>query len=138
VAALISVAQVEARLRRTLAGDFRTQAEAFCQDASALARQIADGALDDADHTSVPAAVTPVLYQMVRRAIENPHSLSEEGTDSVYRWKVPSGGEHLYATDEEAEIIRDAVGTAGIGGIDMEGYLPPRLHVDDTFFINSL
>ncbi|WP_182667410.1 hypothetical protein, partial [Streptomyces calidiresistens] len=88
--------------------------------------------------TTVPPAITPVLWEMWRRAFENPHRLAEQGTDSAFRWKVPEGGASPYATEEEQQIIRDAVGADHIGHIDAEGYMPERLlHIDDSIHLSS-
>jgi hypothetical protein len=138
VAALIEVSAVEARMRRTFTDADLTQVEAFIADASALVRDIADGRLDDATPATVPAAIVPVIVKMIRRAIDNPAAIAEEGSDSTYRWRAVEGATDIYATDREEEIIRGAVGLPGIGCVELEGYLPPRLRADDTLFLRSM
>jgi len=127
VADLITPEQVGARMRRTFADSWLTQVQAHCEDVSGLVRDIADGHLDEATHETVPVAVRRVAYEMVRRAVENPHGFTTEGTDTVFRWQVAEGQDTLYATEEEAEIIRGAVGLGALSGIDMTIDLPERL-----------
>ena len=117
-------------MRRTFTGTTLTQVTAHCTDVSGLVRQIAGDALDNADSTTVPPAVLRVAYEMVRRAIENPHALTQEGTDTVYRWQVAEGNDSVYATDEEEDIIRGAVGAGRLDGVQMDSYLPEHLYYE--------
>lgn len=113
MAALMSLTQYTARLGRSLSGVKATQAEAFMDDASALVRRIAGGALDEADSTSVPPEVLPVLFSMVNRGIHNPRG---HGSERVADYQY-SGGGNIYATPDEADQIREVVGRSRVRAV---------------------
>lgn len=96
---------------------------AFLDDASALVLQIA--ALDtDWTEATVPAAVVPVIVNMVRRAVENPMGLSGEQIGS-YQWQSSAANATaIYTTRDERRIIRRAAGSLGVGTVTLEGYMP--------------
>lgn len=108
MADLITVEQLEARLKLEFTGTALAQAEALIADASALARQVARWT--EAEPTSVPATVVGVVAQMVRRALENPGELAAENM-GTYGYQAqqssPSGGS-IYVTRAERRIIREA------------------------------
>lgn len=126
MADLITLEMYTVRLGRTLNTAQSNQASAFITDASALVRRIANGELDAADSTTVPAAVVPVMVGMVRRGIENPRGVGSERIGD-YQW---AGGGSLYATDEEAAIIQGSVGLNVIREITLTNDLPDRLLLD--------
>lgn len=122
--ALISLLQLTDRLGRTLDATQETQAEAFIDDASALVLQIANLDTDWTD-ADVPAAVIPVVVNMVRRAVENPRGLTSEQIGN-YQWQASSGSSAssaIYATTQERRIIRRAAGHLSVGTVALEGYL---------------
>lgn len=126
MADLITVAQLEARLKVSLSGDALGQAEGLIADASALVNQV--GRTDFADLVSFPAGVpgtiVMVVAQMVRRALENPGELTGENIGS-YGWQAmgqisASSGSSLYVTRAERRIIREAAGRPAVIGISSD------------------
>lgn len=126
MADLITVAQLEARLRESFTGDALTQVEGLIADASALVRHVArtDFAL------SVPAVIVAVVAQMVRRALENPEELTGENIGG-YGWQAMNQGSartggSIYVTRTERRMIREAAGRAGVISISFDtGLLDP-------------
>jgi hypothetical protein len=117
MADLMTVAQLEARLKLELSGASLSQAEGLISDASALVRQVAR--TDFA--TSVPATIVSVVGQMVRRALENPGELTGENLGN-YGWQAmgqisAASGSGLYVTRGERRIIREAAGRPAVIGI---------------------
>jgi hypothetical protein len=127
---LITVAELEARMKRTLAAGAETdQANAFIADASALVRLIAETDFHDPDtdaEVALPAAIRPVVVAMVRRAIDVPvgaaAGLSSESFPA-YSWSgggAIEGGQpaaSIYATRRERGIIREAAGVNGMASV---------------------
>lgn len=117
---LLTVAQYEARLGRTLAPGAETdQVEAFLADASAKIRRFIDPADPDAVYPDAPAGVPadllPVVFRIVHRAVQNPLGLASE-TDGTYTWRrdAAAGNEGVYLSPADKDEIRDATG-AGSG-----------------------
>ena len=108
MADLITVAQLEARLKESFTGDALAQVEGLIVDASALVIHVAR--TDFA--TGVPGVIVAVVAQMVRRALENPQELTGENL-GAYGWQAmgqlsnASGGA-LYVTRAERRLIREA------------------------------
>lgn len=127
MAGLITPEMYRVRLGRALTADQTAQVEALIQDASALVRRIAEGALDAIDSLTVPADVVPVVVAMVRRAVDNPRGLTSERLGD-YQWT--GAGQAIYATDEEAAIVRRAVGLSVIGEVTLTNDIPDRLRLD--------
>ena len=119
----MTLEQYTARLGRSLSGVKADQAEAFLEDASAEVRRIAEGALDEVDHESVPGELRLVLFGMVTRARTNPRGLDSE---SVGDWQG-SGMRGVHATDDEKQIIRDCAGISAFREIHLIGDMPQRL-----------
>ena len=104
-------------------GTVEDQISAFIDDASALVLQIANLDTDWTDST-VPAAVVPVIVNMVKRAVDNPRGLTGEQLGD-YQWQSSGGSQTgIYATREERRIIRRAAGTLSVSSVALEGYLP--------------
>lgn len=131
MADLITLEMYTVRLGRTLNSAQSDQVEAFITDASALVRRIANGELDAADSTTVPAVIVPVVVGMVRRGIENPRNNTSEKLGD-YQW---AGGGTIYATDEEAAIVQGAVGMNVIREVTLTNDLPDRLVLDADMVI---
>lgn len=127
MAALITLSMYTVRLGRSLNTAQSAQAEALIDDASALVRRIAQGALDATDSTTLPAELVPVVVGMVRRGIENPRGVNSERIGD-YQWA--SLGQSIYATDEEAALIQGSVGLNVIREITLTNDLPDRLLLD--------
>lgn len=112
MADLITVAQLEARLRESFTGDALAQVEGLIDDASALVIHVAR--TDFA--TGVPGVIVAVVAQMVRRALENPGELTGENI-GTYGWQAqqpsPTGGS-LYVTRAERRLIREAAGRPAV------------------------
>lgn len=124
MAGLITVQQYTTRLGRTLNEAQQAQVEAYIEDASALVRRIADGALDAT--VTAPPELVPVIVSMVRRGIENPRGISSERIGD-YQWTGTGG---LYATDEEVSLIRGAAGLNFIREVTLSSDVPDRLLLD--------
>lgn len=104
-------------------GTVEEQINAFIDDASALVLQIAALETDWTDST-VPAAVIPVIVNMVKRAVDNPRGLTGEQLGD-YQWQSSGGTQTgIYATREERRIIRRAAGTLSVATVALEGFLP--------------
>lgn len=125
MAALMTITEYQDRLGRSLTGAKERQAEVYLDDASAIVRRIAVPHLDDADDTSVPAEIKPIIFGMVRRGIDNPRGLTAEQIGD-YRWTAPPG-QAIYTTPDEDRLILGAVGEGTVGTITLEGVLPERL-----------
>jgi hypothetical protein len=125
MADLITVAQLEARLKEEFTGTALAQVEGLIADASAMVRHVAR--TDFA--TSVPAVIVTVVAQVVRRALENPGELTGENI-GTYGWQAqhssaPSGGS-LYVTRAERRLIREVAGRPAVIGISGDtGLLDP-------------
>lgn len=122
--ALLTVAELEARIGHTLTGNLSTQATALIEDATAIVRQIAEGKLDAVDSPNVPPAIVTVMVSMVRRAMNNPLALSGEAIDG-HQWQA-AGQTGVFATTAERRAIRREVGVLGVGTVILEGELPIR------------
>lgn len=120
---MITVGDLETRFGRTFTATETAQATAFIADAEALVVEtVGDATVTDVWATTPPAAVIPVLVNMVRRAMDNPHGLSGE-TNERYSY---TGGkpEGIFATGDEVRALRRAANKTGVGALDLEGYLP--------------
>lgn len=126
MADLITVTQLEARLRQSFTGDALAQVEGLIADASALVRHVARTNFT----TSVPAIIPAVVAQMVRRALDNPQELTGENI-GAYGWQAmgqlaSSSGAAIYVTRAERRLIREAAGRAGVISISFDtGLLDP-------------
>lgn len=124
MADLITIDQFEVRSGRSLTSAQLTQAEALVTDASALVVSI----VNDADVTdswtsiTVPASVVPVVVGMVRRGIDNPNGYQSESIGSYSYSGASASG--VFATREEARVIRRAAGTSGVSSLNLDGHLP--------------
>ena len=114
---LIDVSDLETRLGYDVEAG---QAEALIDDASALVREIAGW--DDTEPDVVPAAVVPVVVNMVRRGLDNPHGHESEQVGN-YRYSGAKT-EGIFATRREAWVIRKSAGKLGVGTVELEGYMP--------------
>ena len=117
--ALISAAQLQARLARTFAvGTELDQATALVEDASALVIQVAG--TDFA--TGVPDVVVAVVAQVVRRALDNPGELTAEQI-GAYGWQSQhssaTSGAALYLTRAERRSVRAAAGLSSFIAMPM-------------------
>lgn len=117
MADLITVAQLEARLKETFTGDALTQVQGLIADVSALVIHVAK--TDFA--TSVPGVIVAVVAQIVRRALANPEELTGENI-GAYGWQAmgqisTSSGAALYVTRAERRLIREAAGRPAVIGI---------------------
>lgn len=129
MADLITVAQFTDRTGRTLTASQTIQVEAFITDASALVVDIVNDSATTDTWTSAtaPASVVPVVVNMVRRALDNPHGYTSEGVGSYnYNGGKPEG---IFATRLEERTIRKAASLSGFGTINLESDLPLR-HYD--------
>lgn len=131
MAALMSVAQYEARAGRTFSGVGLAQIEAYLDDASAIVRRIAatreDGEmnLDSVDSTNVPPELLPIIFNMIQRGLHNPRGLTSE-TLGDYSYSQ-TADRTIYATSEEEKLILAAVNRTIISHVTLEGDMPERL-----------
>lgn len=123
MADLMTIDQYQTRLGRSLAPTKATQAEAFLEDASDEVRRIADGELDDATHETVTGTIRLVIFSMVTRAINNPRGVTAQRIGDYQE----QGSRPVYATEEEQQLIRSAVGTSAVGEVELTSDLPQRL-----------
>lgn len=130
MADLITVAELEARLKEQFTGDALTQVQSLIEDASALVRHVAR-----ADFAvSVPAVVVAVVAQMIRRALDNPQELTGENI-GAYGWQAMgqitnAGGGAIYVTRSERRLIREASGRPAIVSISGDTGLRDPLSSD--------
>lgn len=129
MADLITVDQFTDRTGRTLTVTQTIQVEAFITDASALVADIInDGDVTDtweaATPGSVPASVVPVIVNMVRRALDNPHGYTSESVGS-YNY---NGGrtEGIFATRDEARTVRKAADKSSVGSMNLDSHFATR------------
>lgn len=126
MADLITLSQWTDRTGRTLSASEATQVDALIVDASGLVVDI----VNDADVTdlwdagtpgTVPAAVVPVVVNMVRRGFDNPNGYTSESVGGYsYNGDAGTG---IYATRDEVRVIRRAVSTSGIASLNLDSYL---------------
>lgn len=130
MADLITVAQLEARLKESFTGDALAQVEGLIDDASALVIHVAG---TDFATTGVPAVVVATVAQMIRRALDNPAELTGEHMGG-YGWQAGQAGQAgtstaggaIYVTRAERKFIREAAGRLPIVSISMtSGFLDP-------------
>lgn len=76
--ALVTVADVEARLGRTFAGAERTRADALVADVTALVRSRIPDVDSRAADTNYAALLVAVLAKAVVRVLQNPEGLQSE------------------------------------------------------------
>lgn len=114
MADLITVEQLEARLKTDFTGAALAQVQGLIADASALVRQVARWT--DAAPTAVPAVIVTVCAQMIRRALDNPGELTAENIGTYgYQAQQPSPtGGSIYVTRTERRIIREAAGRPAV------------------------
>ncbi len=142
---LVTIDEVEARLKTTFEGADRTQMEALIEDVSNLVRVIAAPELDDvvAPLTGNLRALIPIIVKSIRRGKENPRGLTGEQLGD-YGWQSQSGqNPDIGLTFNEKKMIRRIVGKLGVLSIRMEGEMPVLassdliFQLDDDFLIGD-
>jgi hypothetical protein len=142
---LVTIDEVEARLKTTFEGADRTQMEALIEDVSNLVRVIAAPELDDvvAPLTGNLRALIPIIVKSIRRGKENPRGLTGEQLGD-YGWQSQSGqNPDIGLTMNEKRMIRRIVGKLGVLSIRMEGEMPVLassdliFQLDDDFLIGD-
>jgi hypothetical protein len=130
VADLITTTQYLARTGLVLADINTDQVSALISDASALVVDVVNDTdvTDTWDDTTVPASVVPVVVAMIRRAIDNPNGYRSESIDGYSFTGAATTG--LFATRDETRVIRRAVGTSGVGALNLESDLHYPLGTD--------
>lgn len=117
--ALATIEDLEARFGETIANT--TQATARLEDASAIVRAFAGRTWvdDEGELSGVPDGIPGVVASMVERATRNPEGATQSqevvGPFSLNRSFGPDASARLYLTQMEKLVIRDAVGSRGIG-----------------------
>jgi len=142
---LVTIDEVEARLKTTFEGADRTQMEALIEDVSNLVRVIAAPELDDvvAPLNGNLRALIPIIVKSIRRGKENPRGLTGEQLGD-YGWQSQSGqNPDIGLTMNEKRMIRRIVGKLGVLSIRMEGEMPILassdliFQLDDDFLIGD-
>lgn len=121
MAGLITVADLVAR--PGFEGLDSTQAEALITDASALVRDVVAPDLDDVEAPDTPPGVVPVIVNMVRRGLSNPHGHTQA---SLGDHSYSAGSVTLYLTDDEEELVRRALAKAGFVAVPMSNFELPE------------
>jgi hypothetical protein len=114
--ALATVADVEARLGRTV--DDETQVQAWLEDASAIARAYAGKTWLNADETALsgePADVVGVVAGMVVRLINNPDGVTQETLGQFSQSFGTDAAQRLFLTATDKLVLKAASGRTGIG-----------------------
>lgn len=127
MADLITVAMLTNRLGPNVPVD-NTQVESFITDATAQARKVAKGALDDVDHSTVEADypdVVPVVVSAVRRMLINPDGYGSEMLDGYRSEQMPRDG--VFLSKAEKREIRAAVDLLSATSVHLTADIPtPR------------
>lgn len=121
--ALISLSDFTARYEGSLSAEEQTRVTNLITDASALVVQaVGNTTVTDAwDNGNAPAAVVPVVVNMVRRALVNPDQVESE-TVGGYTWRGRAIG--IFMTRDERHAVRSAAGLSTAGSIDQQGHFP--------------
>jgi len=128
MAALALCTDCETRWGRTLTATEITQVEALLTDASALVLDIADLTTNWTAAT-LPAAVLPVICEVVRRAFDNPAGLQGE-TIGDYTWRGAKAGAQaeetsgVYLTPAEKRTVRRSAGRLAVGAVTLSSDTP--------------
>ena len=120
---LISVGQYEDRANTALDAGEQRQVSALIDDASAEVLLVGD---DTWTVSTVPAVVVGVVYQMVRRAVQNPEGFQSE-TIGDYSYSRASTGDETSAmtmTRDEYRRVRRAAGKSNVLGVGVRRGLP--------------
>jgi hypothetical protein len=119
MAALALYTDCQTRWGRLLTADEIMQVDALLTDASALVLDVADLTTDWTAAT-LPAAVLPVVCEVVRRAFDNPAGLQGE-TIGDYTWRGTKTDEtsSVYLTASEKRTIRRATGRLAVGTVTL-------------------
>jgi hypothetical protein len=110
------------------------QAQALIDDASAVVRLAARGALDAVESPDAPPYIVKVMVTLVRRGGTNPMGHQSESLgDYAYTAGISGGGvPTMELTAREKRNVRHAVGVLGVGTITLQGDLPEQL--SDRFY----
>ncbi len=108
-----------------LAGDEADKVEALLEDASALIGLELVGTevawLEENSEEIVPAGVMAVCIQVAYRAWANPDSVAREELGAVARtYRGTDQSDALWLTQNEARLLRKAVGASSITSIPVE------------------
>ena len=112
---LATTIQFDARLPGGLSSDDGARAEATLEDASALVRAEAGQTWvnDAGDLVDVPDIIVSVTLAVAKRAFVNPDMVRSEGIQD-YQVSFGSSSPDVYLTKAERDLIRRAVGRAGL------------------------
>jgi hypothetical protein len=150
MADLVTLANFQTRYGRVLVGEEIDRVGAYITDASALVVDFA--ALDTAwTSATLPAVVTPIVCEVVRRAFDNQAGLQSE-TIGDYTWRGVKSVEtsNVYLTADEKRTVRRAAGTLGVNTVTLSSDMTitptdPRLYqavlgtgdLSDTVIVNA-
>lgn len=113
---LLTTSQYQIRANATLDEGETAQVQALIDDASAEVLDVGDSTWD-AD--SVPGVVVSVVYQMVRRAIENPHGYQSERLGDYSYVRAADGVEKsaMTMTKDEYRKVRRAAAKSNVSTV---------------------
>ncbi|MBE4791017.1 hypothetical protein [Streptomyces caniscabiei] len=124
---LASVTDLEQRLKVSLQGDDRTQAEAYLSDASALVRTYG---LPWPDPDTAPDIAVTITLAAAERKVRNPEGYRME-MEGSYQYQLPASlPSGVGLTQDEIDILRQVSGSGGLQSVEIQR--PYR--VDDTFY----
>ncbi|WP_405960609.1 phage Gp19/Gp15/Gp42 family protein [Streptomyces sp. NBC_00024] len=124
---LASVQDLEKRLKVSLQGNDRTQAEAYLTDASTLVRTYG---LPWPDPDKAPDAAFSITLAAAERKVRNPEGYRME-MEGSYQYQLPASlPSGVGLTAEEIKILEDLSGKGGLQSVEIQR--PYR--VDDTFY----
>lgn len=124
---LASVQDLEKRLKVTLQGNDRSQAEAYLSDASALVRQYG---LPWPDPDRAPDIAVSITLAATERKVRNPEGYRME-MEGSYQYQLPASlPSGVGLTEDEIKLLRELSGSGGLQSVEIQR--PYR--VDDTFY----
>lgn len=98
-----------------------TEATKLIEVASGLVADVASPEI--LDPATLPPAIEGVVVSMVRRGLDNPRGLTGEQLGD-YQWQAQGAQSAIYPTRNEKRVIRRAVGTLGVGAVQLEADVP--------------
>ncbi len=118
MAALATVAELEARMMVTLSNSESVAAGAALDDISALARHY--GLPTWGNTTPVPEAVKAVVLAVAERRMRNPEGYVSEMAGE-YQYRLPEAGSAgNFFREDELTVIRQASGRVGLASVPVQ------------------
>ena len=111
--------------------------EALLDDASALVRDVAGSDFIVDGEVATPPSLIPVVYEVTRRAVDNPAGYDSE-TIGSYTWRNERSGSGIYLNDQERRAVLRAVGRSGLRAVEVDHHygFSREQHLPDTEGVN--